>query len=126
MSPVYMRDRDREGPMQTAARFAESYPDRPTDMFPLSPAADLLREVLAAAPHMPDEDHYGEDVPGMSKEEYSWPDYYLTYEWGSEYLDRLFTALIEVIESNGHDGWRSVRWEVYDKVRSTFAIHSYT
>ncbi|KAH9891867.1 hypothetical protein C8Q73DRAFT_650476 [Cubamyces lactineus] len=114
---LYTRDRDREGPMATALRLAKTYPPRPAGRLPSSPAIDSLRAILDEAPRMPKDHGWGEDVEGMEMTHHAWPDEDYTYEWNSSYLDRLFTALIEVIRMHGvgDDGWRSARWEVYDK-----------
>ncbi|KAI0642897.1 hypothetical protein C8Q79DRAFT_1012905 [Trametes meyenii] len=45
------------------------------------------------------------------------PDGLEKYEWPSEYLESLFCALCDLITAHGvgDAGWRSIRWEVYDK-----------
>ncbi|KAI0655400.1 hypothetical protein C8Q70DRAFT_1019504 [Cubamyces menziesii] len=114
---LYSRDRDRERPMEAALTLAKTYPPRPAERLPSSPAVDSLRTVLDEAPRMPKNHRWGEDVEGMETTHHSWPDEDYTYEWNSAYLDRVFAALIEVIGVHGvgDEGWRSARWEVYDK-----------
>lgn len=116
----FSQTRHREGPMQTAAlRLAKSYPARPAELVPSSPTVDRLREILAEAPRLPVDLGLGAHSNGFTVTETGWPEYDYEYEWAPTYLDRLFGALIEVIEAHGtgDGGWRSVRWEVYDKVR---------
>jgi hypothetical protein len=42
-----------------------------------------------------------------------------SFSWAKEYRVLLFRALIDVIKEHGlgEGGWKSIRWEVYDKVR---------
>ncbi|OJT05768.1 hypothetical protein TRAPUB_3387, partial [Trametes pubescens] len=114
----FSHTKDREGPMQTAAlRLAKAYPARPVELVPSSPAVDRLREILAEAPRLSGDRKVGAHVDGFTMEETCWPDDGYEYEWDRPYLDRLFSALIEVIEvhGTGDKGWGGVRWEVYDK-----------
>jgi len=74
---------------------------------------DVLRAVLDRAPST----HY--DRPpdeGMDSHSNGFTGD-VTYEWGIQYLGSLFAALIEVINQHGlgDDGWKNIRWEVYDK-----------
>jgi len=40
-----------------------------------------------------------------------------SFSWAEKYRDKLLQALIDVIEEHGlgENGWKGVRWEVYDK-----------
>jgi hypothetical protein len=92
------------------------YPSRPTSPLPSSLSVDALRAVLDHAPST----HY--DSPpdeGMDCDEDGFTGT-ISYEWGVRYLDSLFAALIEVINQHGlgDDGWKNIRWDVYDKVRA--------
>ncbi|KZT40630.1 hypothetical protein SISSUDRAFT_1043959 [Sistotremastrum suecicum HHB10207 ss-3] len=93
----------------------ERYPAR-SALLPPSLSVSYLRAVLSQAP----------TSAGLSEEEKdarfsvvrdnihdSWTEYY----WKQDYLTPLFEALIGVIEEHGIEGWKSVRWEVYDKFR---------
>lgn len=48
-----------------------------------------------------------------------------TCQWSEKFTDRLFGALVAIIEAHGVgvDGWESARWEVYDRVRPLFSIY---
>ncbi|OJT03867.1 hypothetical protein TRAPUB_5458 [Trametes pubescens] len=115
----YARMTNRESPMQSAAHgLAKLYPPRPMERLPSSPAVDRLRDILAEAPSLPRRLEWGEEVDGMWMKHTNYPEEDYEYEWAPYYLDRLFAALIEVIEVHGigDAGWCGVRWEVYDKV----------
>lgn len=115
----YVRMTDRESPLGSAAHgLAKLYPPRPMERLPASPSVDRLRGVLAEAPSLPLRLECGEEVDGMRMTHTNYPEEDYQYEWAPHYLDRLFAALIAVIEAHGigDAGWRSVRWEVYDKV----------
>ena len=118
--------RAREDSMERAVEFVDSqrklYARRPEQ--PLQPASSIkallrLRHVLEHAPLAPAPGTalWGTPFPGLEfirtdPEECSY------YEWDEEYLERVFSAACEVVEvlGTGRDGWRTVRWEVYDKV----------
>ncbi|KAI0329016.1 hypothetical protein GY45DRAFT_929268 [Cubamyces sp. BRFM 1775] len=125
---TYFRPKDREGPMEAALRSADKYPARRETPLPSSPAMDNLRAVLADAPRFPPDHRYGTDVDGMDMKETSWPEHDFVYEWETYYLDRVFTALIQMIHAHGTgaDGWLAARWEVYDKYLECFGGLSYT
>ncbi len=117
----------REGPMRRAELIALSYPPRPLIALPSSESVDRIRAILAEAVSPPDahEPEYGQQIDGLDFIEYKslkW------YQWSKEYLDRLFSALIRVIEcDNGDDeDWKSIRWEVYDKVRPSMSRLAYS
>lgn len=115
----YVRMTDRESPLESAAHgLANLYPPRPMVRLPSSPTVDRLRAVLAEAPSLPRRLEWGEEVDGMWMKHTNYPEEDYEYEWAPHYLDRLFAALIAVIEAHGTGdaGWRGVRWEVYDKV----------
>lgn len=88
------------------------YPARPAHLVPSSHSVDQLREVLSRAPR-PNTDDPGieEHFDGFTGD--TW------WTWQVSYYDELFRALNDVIDVHGvgDDGWKSVRWEVYDKVR---------
>ncbi|KAH9891868.1 hypothetical protein C8Q73DRAFT_792187 [Cubamyces lactineus] len=123
----YSRPKDREGPMQEALRLAYKYPARGETPLPSSPAVDNLRAVLADAPRFPPDHLHGKHVDGMDMKEICSPEYNFVYEWETSYLDRVFTALMQVIHAHGTgaDGWFSARWEVYDKYVECFGGLSY-
>lgn len=100
--------------------FANSYPVRPAAPLPPSPAVDALREVLAAAPKLPERsDQLGGPLEGLELKESGWPEENMWYEWGSGYLRRLFAALDALTRAHGmgNQGWATARWEVYETVR---------
>jgi hypothetical protein len=49
------------------------------------------------------------------------------FSWATEYRESVFAALIDVINEHGlgDDGWKSVRWEVYDKYAEYISGISY-
>lgn len=117
-----MSSRDREHKIRVALRMLFAYPTRPESMLPPSPSVDQLRQVLRDAPSV------GAYLrtKGPSKyegieEHYHGEDGEYTYSWSSSYLEKLYGALIEIIEihGTGDDGWATARWEVYDKVLTT-------
>lgn len=87
------------------------YPQRPAFLLQSSTSVDALRRVLEHAPTSLDDPlmEVSYDKLGTS-----------IYSWGDKYMNQLFQALIRVIKDHGVGmaGWRSIRWEVYDKVRS--------
>ncbi|KAI0738866.1 hypothetical protein C8Q80DRAFT_214900 [Daedaleopsis nitida] len=93
------------------------YSARPADLMPLSPAVEAFREVLSAAPRLPDIP--GMHVKGLAVErhagETSGGDLYV-YEWDRRYLDSLWRASYEVarVHGTGAEGWGIAKWEVYD------------
>ncbi len=112
----------RESPMRRGELIALSYPPRPLIALPSSESVDRVRAILAEAASPPDahEPEYGQQIDGLDFIEYKslkW------YQWSKEYLDRLFSALIRVIECDGgaDEDWKSIRWEVYDKVRPSMS-----
>lgn len=74
-----------------------------------------LREVLHRAGRAPTIDSY-HSLPGVDRPE----DYEgnAGWDWSRDYLAEVQQALIAVIEERGlgDSGWKSARWEVYDKV----------
>lgn len=92
------------------------YPKRPLELLPPSPSVDALRTVLSEAPYMPEG---GDDGPIDMELHEDGASGDMWYTWSKAYTDRLFIALAEVIRAHGvgEDGWKSARWEVYDKVR---------
>ncbi|KAJ7587217.1 hypothetical protein C8J56DRAFT_943817 [Mycena floridula] len=76
------------------------YPEQPMHQLPASPLVTALRNVIALAPFAQDEEspylHTNRDDGGST--------------WSSEYNDMLFQA-----HGVGEQGWRTIRWEVYDK-----------
>lgn len=64
----------------------------------------------------------GAKIEGMVSDE-GW-DGNTTCQWSEKFIDRLFEALVAVIEAHGVgvDGWESARWEVYDRV-SPYSLH---
>ncbi|KAI0642895.1 hypothetical protein C8Q79DRAFT_194345 [Trametes meyenii] len=133
LASLYATTRSREAPMEAAARVARSYPPRPVATLPPSPTVDAVRAILAEAPRLPHgEPHeaWSEEAlfaRGITATHHSWPEDEYTYEWSSEYLDRLFSALCEVIIAlgTGDAGWRAIRWEVHDKYLDCFKGMSY-
>ncbi|KAM5535805.1 hypothetical protein V8D89_010528 [Ganoderma adspersum] len=114
---LFTRDRDREGPMKCALELAPMYPSQPAEPLPSSTSVDKVREVLReTASPLGGRGWRRDDIPGLTfimnqsggVEE---------YEWSEDCLERLFSALIEVINEHGlgAEGLEGIRWEVYDK-----------
>ncbi|KAI0671209.1 hypothetical protein C8Q78DRAFT_974404, partial [Trametes maxima] len=105
----YARPCDLERPMSLTVPFASRYDPRPDDFLPSSPTVDAVRALLEEAPQL----YRPEGEEAM----YYDPDGLEKYEWPSEYLESLFCALCDLITAHGvgDAGWRSIRWEVYDK-----------
>ncbi|PIL35029.1 hypothetical protein GSI_02816 [Ganoderma sinense ZZ0214-1] len=99
---LFTEDRDREWPMKRALVPASTYPPRPAHPLASSGSVDRVRAVLEEATSLP-EGTQEEDVED--------------YEWSEDYLERLFSALIEVVNQHGlgAEGLEGIRWEVYDK-----------
>ncbi|KAJ7107726.1 hypothetical protein C8R44DRAFT_804152 [Mycena epipterygia] len=100
------------------ALLIETYPPRPSSLAPESPSYRALLEVLARAPSMHDEvtrKGIDMDTSGFDGHE--------TFTWNTRYLEDLFRALIAVMKDHGleADGWKSARWEVYDKYAECFS-----
>jgi len=103
----------------------KQYPPRPREKLPSSSSIDALRLVLDEAPMSPIVyigNHPNGHGPKHGPERYLHEVYdgcsgESTYSWAKEYRVLLFRALINVIREHGlgEDGWKSVRWEVYDK-----------
>ncbi|KAJ6546695.1 hypothetical protein DFH09DRAFT_926905, partial [Mycena vulgaris] len=91
---------------------ARTYPPRPDALRPASASFTHLREVL------------GRGALETSQWTYIYQGDETKY-WEDRYLDELFAALMAVIEKHGlgEQGWKSARWEVYDKV-SPVTSHS--
>ncbi|PIL35068.1 hypothetical protein GSI_02856 [Ganoderma sinense ZZ0214-1] len=112
---------DREWPMRAALRLAKAYPPRPDQKLPSSECVDRVRAVLAEAPlaPKPDDSDWGrDDIPDLTFHSgHSGPEPTEEYRWSGDYLERLFTSLIQLIEELGlgNEGWNGIRWEVYDK-----------
>ena len=92
------------------------YPSRPRETLAATPPVEALREILARAPELPEHLHAEGVVNGIYAST-DWATGNSHHEWCDEYLADLYKALIEVIKSHGIEGWKIIRWEVYDKVR---------
>lgn len=116
--------KDKMAYLEIAIRDLTRYPPRPATTLPSSPSVDQLREVLGRAGRVPETDN-GESVPGVDRDE-DW-EMDVSWSWTKEYEEEVYKALIEVIKELGlgDAGWKSVRWEVYDKVRLavTLVVH---
>ncbi|KZT40631.1 hypothetical protein SISSUDRAFT_1043961 [Sistotremastrum suecicum HHB10207 ss-3] len=93
----------------------ERYPTRPPRLSD-SPSVSNLRAVLRQAPTLigkTDKEKKAQffSFPGITHEGEDWIEYY----WKKEYLTELFDALIGVLEEQPEEGWKAVRWEVYDR-----------
>ncbi|KAI1790004.1 hypothetical protein LXA43DRAFT_541076 [Ganoderma leucocontextum] len=105
--------------LRLSLKIAKTYPQRPSEPLPSSPAVDRLRAVLAQAASLPTHgsEKYGEEVEGLSRT--GGPPHAWTYDWSDEYLQKLFSALIDVIKvgkvDRDFDKWKAIRWEVYDR-----------
>ncbi|KAG6809012.1 hypothetical protein H0H92_001974 [Tricholoma furcatifolium] len=89
------------------------YPLRPDSLLPDSPSISALREILAYAPRWDGHSEMkGVDFQYDESRTVSGAD------WAVGYAFRVYDALSLVIDNHGlgDDGWRSVRWEVYDTV----------
>ena len=108
----------RERPLVLALQVAKTYPPRPRDRLPSSASVDALRALLAQAASPPEEDDYGVQVEGLEYKYIAFPEETEWYEWSVDYLERVYSALVAVIKEHGQgdEGWRTIRWEVYDKV----------
>jgi hypothetical protein len=105
--------------LRAAPKTLPLYPPRPTDLTNLtSPSIDILQEVLGRAP-----DSTAEPTEGLATTSNPSEDGHTV--WGDEYLDDLFTALIGVVRDDGlgEDGWRTIRWLVYDTVSGHITHH---
>ncbi|KAI0694703.1 hypothetical protein C8Q76DRAFT_634279 [Earliella scabrosa] len=113
----FVRDQDREGPMERALELSRRYPERPKDPLVSSPSVDMLREVLTTAPAIPKGEAYDEIIHELVRYEDFAGD--VSYRWSDAYVGRICSALFGVIQEHGtgDEGWRTARWEVYDKVR---------
>lgn len=91
------------------------YPHRPPLPLSASTSVYQLRGVLKRAGRIP-ENCYEENTPGVDRDE----DYEenVSWDWTQEYQDEVYQALTAVIKEHGlgDAGWKSARWEVYDKV----------
>ncbi|PIL35043.1 hypothetical protein GSI_02830 [Ganoderma sinense ZZ0214-1] len=124
-APLFICDKEREGPMKDALKMMmPTYPPRPPEPLAPSPSVDKVRAVLADAAKLPPDEQWGrDDIPGMKVtteyDMYGAPESW-EYEWSDKYLERLFLALIEVIDEHGTGpaGFEGIRWEVYEKVRA--------
>ena len=120
----FTSDRDREGPMKSALVLALTYPPRPTNPLLPSSSVDKMRAVLREAASPPRGRDWGrEDIPGVTFFS-SQPEDVEEYHWSEDHPERLFSALIGVIEEHGMgpEGLEGIRWEVYDTVR---VLHSF-
>ncbi|KAJ7651833.1 hypothetical protein B0H17DRAFT_1215177 [Mycena rosella] len=90
-------------------RASRTYPPRPDTLSPASPSFTRLREVLSRA------------ALEQSQWEYDYQGDVTTY-WEDRYLTEVFSALSAVIQEHGHgeEGWKSARWEVYDRYCQCF------
>lgn len=119
--------RDREDRIRVTLQRLPGYPARPASALSASPSVDRLRQVLREAPSVA---AYQRHTGPSKYEGIEWhedgPSGETTYYWSDFYLEKLFGALIEVIEAHGigGDGWGTARWEVYDKVYSVFCVCS--
>ncbi|EIM81002.1 uncharacterized protein STEHIDRAFT_125305 [Stereum hirsutum FP-91666 SS1] len=107
----------RQACLNCALKQLPTYPSRPSATLGLSPTLERLRSVLAEAPSRDSpkgKDGYPE---GLRLNETDYIDGETFWEWTESYRDRVFGALIALIEERGvgENGWESVRWEVYDK-----------
>ena len=116
--------RAREDALERAVELVDSqrklYARRPEE--PLQPASSIkallgLRGILEQAPlaPVPGAALWGTPFPGLEFV-HTDPEECSYYEWDEEYLERVFSAACEVVEvlGTGRDGWRTVRWEVYN------------
>lgn len=110
--------------MRLALQRLPPYPSRPEEPLSSSAAVDNLRNVLADAPTMNmyvEACERREKIEGMESHA-DWEGN-TSCQWSANYTDRLFEALLAVIEAHGldDDGWKSARWEVYDRVCSSIS-----
>jgi hypothetical protein len=92
------------------------YPARPAETLPASQPVDALRALLGSPPDRPRESDGAEDGPSAPANE--------TIAWDKHYLEKIYGALLDIVSEHGIDGWRSARWEVYDRVRRALAPRS--
>lgn len=119
----YETSRERERPFLLAEKFARTYPPRPEQPLPSSPSIDAVRALLAEAASPPESysPEWGCRLDGLEFHRNCFPEEEEWYDWSAEYREKLFSALIRVIEEHGlgDEGWRGIRWEMYDKVRQS-------
>lgn len=108
----FVKDADRERPMCAALAMAATYPTRPDQKLASSESVDRVRAVLAEAASAPHID------PAWEEDEIL-DELLAECEWSYDVLERLLTALIQLIDEHGlgSEGLGGIRWEVYDKVR---------
>ncbi|KAJ7448603.1 hypothetical protein B0H11DRAFT_2332968 [Mycena galericulata] len=103
-----VRGRDKETALEHRSLTGpDAYPRRPALVAPDSFSYIQLRGVLSRAAS--DQDHldsYEDHCEGET-----------TWSWKKSYMEELFKALIAVIYEHGIEGvgWKSARWEVYDR-----------
>lgn len=99
---------------QALARWQELpiYPPRPDEKLASITSVDKPRDLLknALGPRMGGLD-FGEKDLGYRLDGSSEP-------WAPVYLEKVYAALIDIIEEEGVDAWLKARWEVYDMVRT--------
>ncbi|KII86492.1 hypothetical protein PLICRDRAFT_178023 [Plicaturopsis crispa FD-325 SS-3] len=106
---------DRHAALSLVASHLGHYPPRPAALLRSSVSLDAFRAVLDRAPSSlgnPDE----EPPSGIACYRRDGKD--IVCLWDGLYLEELFRALVDVIGEHGVEdaGWRSARWEVYDKL----------
>ncbi|KAF8229347.1 hypothetical protein L208DRAFT_183539 [Tricholoma matsutake] len=86
------------------------YPRRPAAPLPPSRSVDVFRAILHHAPNLHTSDSRVKRHHDMFAGEWC-------CSWTEEYFSELFAALNDVLHEHGmgNDGWKSFRWEVYDK-----------
>lgn len=109
----------RQACLNFALKQLPTYPPRPSVTLHSSPTLERLRSLLAEAPSRNSPKGKDGYPQGLWLDETDHIDGETFWEWTKSYTDRIFGALIALIEERGvgEDGWESARWEVYDKVR---------
>ncbi|KZT40632.1 hypothetical protein SISSUDRAFT_1043962 [Sistotremastrum suecicum HHB10207 ss-3] len=96
----------------------ERYPVR-LPLLPESPSVSNLRAVLLRAPSLIGLSYKQTELQFSSFTGNDRGEEWTEYCWKKEYLTELFDALVGVLNEHGEEGWKAVRWEVYDKFQES-------
>lgn len=94
------------------------YPQRPTSALSSSASIDALNEILGRAADISGNEEDDDNNCGLEDNSSEGE---TSYTWSRGYRAELYDALIDIIDEHNIEGWKNVRWLVYDKV--PFASH---